>query len=547
MHRRSLSVQLRQLPFGHDESTGLRNDAYDEFFTSENAPLASPIALQTFSGRGKPPTSFAQDLLSSLPLSISPRRLLRYLVPSFLNNRLARQPSSTGDASNPKTTTKVSTLDGLRGVACLLVFSEHYTYNFSNTLLFGYGVEERRELIQYPFIRIFFSGFSMVAIFFVISGYVLSYKPLQQMRSRKNHDLFKTLTSSVFRRGFRLFLPPIIATWIAGFLVYLGAFRAGKAVWLQGNNYYHLHEPPPPEYQGLLNQMRDAVLCSSWILNIWDWNNDLISVGDYDLHTWTLPIEFRCSMALFLVHMATARLRQKFRLLANVSIIIFCILSNRIHINLFFAGMLIADLDMSRQSASGTILPESQDSPASRLKAGSTGWLALFFIGIYLASVPVLGYESTLGYMTLCSWVPPSIHEKAWFIRSVGAVFITWSAANSETLKPFFTNRISTYLGQVSFALYLVHGNVLKSIQYASMPWLYWIAGVEDIKTVSTKSLVTAWLIGLLLVLPVTFWLSDLFWRGVDIPCVRFSRWLEGKLTDESGGADIAEQLISRS
>lgn len=541
MDRRT-SAEHRRLSFESDESTAAGSDLLDDFSTFKNVPLTSSVAAQTLFTRFDRRPFFTRPICSSQLLSMSSRTLLRCLVPSFLHDRLIKQPVLCANARRAGTTTKIRTLDGLRGLACLFVFNEHYTYNFSKSFLYGYGVEDHRTIIQYPGIRLFFSGFSMVAVFFVISGYVLSYKPLQQMRTKKAGELQKTITSSVFRRAFRLFLPPIIATLICGLLVYLGAFNAGKTVWETDGNYLHLHEPTPPEHPGFFNQMRDAAKCSTWILNIWNWNDDMISVGDYDLHTWTMPVEFRCSMALFLMLVATAGLRQNIRLLANATFITFCVVSDWKHVTLFLAGMLIAELDMIRQDTSSALLPISRRlSSRCTNKASSTAWLLLFFLGTYLASVPVSGCDSTPGFVTLCSWVPSTVTDKGWFIRSIGAVSITWSAINSESLKSLFTNRFSLYLGQISFALYLVHGNVLKSLQYASMPWIYSVTGIVDPDIASTHSMVAAWLIGLLGILPVTFWLSDLFWRWVDMPCVRFVRWLEGKLSDELGEEEMIE------
>lgn len=40
---------------------------------------------------------------------------------------------------------------------------------------------------------------------------------------------------------------------------------------------------------------------------------------------------------------------------------------------------------------------------------------------------------------------------------------------------------------------------------------------------------VAAWLMGMLLVLPVTIWTAELSWRAADMPVVRLARWLEGR------------------
>ena len=81
-------------------------------------------------------------------------------------------------------------LDGMRGLAAFAVFLCHLSYGTWDTgHVYGAGEPGEKSantyLLQLPIIRLFYSGPPMVAIFFVISGYALSYKPLKQMRNRK--------------------------------------------------------------------------------------------------------------------------------------------------------------------------------------------------------------------------------------------------------------------------------------------------------------------------------------------------------------------------
>ena len=525
----SLPDDLYRFSFDSDESTAAGSDFSD--MLHEKPPLKVSTAGSSSVSQIRQHMLAIRHIPAFNRLSMVTRRGVRWLVPSFLANP---QPTQHTLETQSKPNTKIAALDGLRGLACLCVFNEHFTYNIDRSFMYGYGVEGHNTTIQRIPFRLLWSGFSMVSLFFVISGYVLSYKPLKQMRSKKMSELQTTLTSSVFRRAFRLFLPGMIATVIAGLFVYLGAFEAGRRIWNTDENYLGLHEPSPPLHPGLINQISDAIKCSTWILDIWKWHDDSVSTGDYDYHTWTLPVEFRCSMALFLMQIATAKLRQNMRLLVVSSFIVFCILSDRKHVQLFLAGMLIAELDMIRQNFNVSALPISQlklTEPNPRLR--SAFWPVLFAIGCYLCSVPVSGADSTPGFITLCNWTPSLISDKAWFIRGIGAVAVVWSAVNSAVLQPFFTNSVSAYLGQISFALYLVHGNVLKSVQYAALPRIYSIVGLEDFDTATSTSMVRAWMLCLALVLPITIWLSDLFWRAVDLPCVRLARWIERVLSDD--------------
>jgi peptidoglycan/LPS O-acetylase OafA/YrhL len=443
------------------------------------------------------------------------------LLPSFITHR---SPSNKADCNS------IAALDGLRGLACLIVFNEHLSYNFTSTFLFGYGVDNRRTIVQWPFVRVLWSGFSMVSTFYVISGYVLCYKPLRQIKANDLHSFHKNLTSSVFRRAMRLYLPSIIAVMICGLLLSLGAFGRASSIFNKDDNYLHLHESPPPIFDTFLAQTYDTAKCALQMLNVWDWTDDL-SANDYDRHLWTIVVEFRSSMVLFLLLLGTSRLRQTCRLLICICFTIFCILTARKDVLLFVSGMLVAELDLIRKSTEPSLLPSTIHRRLPRRLLSSLTWPFTFLLGLYLCSVPVIGCESTTGFVTLTSLVPSCFPDRSAFIRSVGAILTTWSAANSESLKPIFTNRFSLYLGKISFALYLVHGNVLKSLLYSVMPIIYGITNDGTSEGISLSGLVQSWMLGALVVLPVTFWLSDVFWRGVDMPCVRFARWVESKVS----------------
>jgi|SRR5579862_1278700 len=67
-------------------------------------------------------------------------------------------------------------------------------------------------------------GFLAVCIFFVMSGYVCSIKPLKLARAGKADEARKAVSSSAFRRVIRLAIPAGIATTISWFLANVGAY-----------------------------------------------------------------------------------------------------------------------------------------------------------------------------------------------------------------------------------------------------------------------------------------------------------------------------------
>lgn len=134
---------------------------------------------------------------------------LLFLLPSFVctrSNKSSRKLYPT------------SYLDGLRGVAALFVVIHHYSYTFTASSLQGWHAAKdgnHNWFFQLPIIRVVHSGRFMVAIFFAISGYVLSHRSLKLAREGKPVELLDSLASSVFRRWLRLHLPVIASTFIA--------------------------------------------------------------------------------------------------------------------------------------------------------------------------------------------------------------------------------------------------------------------------------------------------------------------------------------------
>jgi hypothetical protein len=164
------------------------------------------------------PTNQRVKLLLKLRLRHLYGKILKLLprekgIPSFI---LALAPSFF--QSSYEYNTKLhptSWLDGLRGFAALFVYFAHYILVWYPTLDKGYASgPDEYYIAQLPYIRVIFSGFGMVCLFFVISGYVLSYSSLQKIRNGDLPALFDTLASSVFRRWLRLFLPIFVSTFI---------------------------------------------------------------------------------------------------------------------------------------------------------------------------------------------------------------------------------------------------------------------------------------------------------------------------------------------
>jgi peptidoglycan/LPS O-acetylase OafA/YrhL len=454
-------------------------------------------------------------------------KLAVVLTPSFLQHWVG------GEASAPSKLHAIAALDGLRGWACLLVFNFHFLFTYTWKVAIGWGFAgENFGIHQLPFVHMLISGHIMVAIFFVLSGYVLSYKPLKTIRSRSFDQTFATLASGTFRRAFRLYIPAIAGIFCVFVAVRLGLYNYSHGVINEGHTIVGTNEQHPRVYKSFSKQSDDLWDTVATLLNPFEYS---LYYNYYNPHLWTIPLEFRSSLILFVVIMGTSRLVAPVRLTMVSGLVWFCMRYGRWEIVLFLFGMLMAEVDLINGTWEQPTRPAA-DIEKTTIRFGSGSkvtlnvsrrrlWVSLFVVGLYFGSCPNIGFKWTPFYRWLWHVTPYTYPEPHRFAQTIGAVLIVFSINHSPDIQKLFTNPLSQYLGKISFAFYVVHGPVLHCLGYALMPNIWNITGKE-----TNFQYCLGFLIGWLICLPISIWLGDIFWRVVDIPSVKFARSLEDRL-----------------
>jgi hypothetical protein len=312
------------------------------------------------------------------------------LIPSFLQQR-SRDGSST---------TKVAPtawLDGMRGLAAFFVYIRHFGAIHHPDIQPGFGSSEsNRYITQLPYIRLLVSGPAMVALFFIISGYALSWGPLRSIHAGTVDKSLERLSSATFRRAMRLFLPGIVSTFFIMLFISMGMYDRGQRAWESPTDVPGFKEPQPPMWRKdpFSVQFWDWVRCSWAWINIW-----AQSGHSYNPHLWTLSVEFRCSIALFMTLLALARTRAWYRLLGLFSMVVYCYYTNAWAEWLFFAGATLAQLKLFQdegqvQLPSATKVEEdsSDDGNPQSLSGADMSRFFVFIVGLYLLSAPDYGH-----------------------------------------------------------------------------------------------------------------------------------------------------------
>ncbi|KAF7867359.1 hypothetical protein EAF04_005442 [Stromatinia cepivora] len=467
----------------------------------------------------------------------SGKRLLQKLaygcIPSFLQRRTIRPGSPKMQKLHP-----TSYLDGLRGVASFIVFMGHYTEENIGWWTEPYGLYEDgapSSPIQLPFIRVLYSARPMVHIFFIISGFVLTFKPLKQIHSEQYSALASTLSSSVFRRAVRLFLPSFITLFIMSISVYYGFSEARYGFPLlsltaQIGNWYET--------------------CWQLLQTSWRWDDPSSPMPRYNPALWTIPVEFAQSMLLFIVILGLSHARINMRLLILACIMSFCFWSAQLHTVEFLGGMFIAEVtllqsynstpsnfpesspilpttefdDKKTESPSGTAFDTTNPSTAYNksifIKAF---WIFNLICGLYISSWTNKHVDEVPLLSILDAHTPkPYQGQRVWFC--LAAFQIVLACTQLPTLQSLFNLPLAQYLGNISYALYLTHNLCLTILEPVFAPVFE--------RTIGKGSFMGrhgVWVAGLLIYGPFILWTADVFWRGIDVPSTKFARWLESK------------------
>ena len=375
----------------------------------------------------------------------------------------------------------------------------------------------------------------MVHVFFVISGFVLSRKPLQLARSHKYDDLHKTLSSSVFRRAIRLYLPAAFSTFFMMLLI-----RAG---WAQ-----------QPMDGGFFVQLTDWLGAVFDITKPWQW--DVMQDLRYDMHTWTLPIEMIMSMLLFITITGLSRCKVPIRFGLMTLIMLYCFRNGRWAAVEFLGGAFIAEVDIiqgERASKATNIQPSnpqdeyrsdnqldaadllpatSADEPTTSAVFKSTAWTVFWWlqmiIALWICGWPNDDADKSPGIAWMFAHAPQPYTDWRripWYI--IASLQIVFACQQLPPMQRFLNTGPIQYLASISFALYLMHGPLFESIGRRIMdPISHSVTGIDD---AGVWELLYIWIVGIFAVGVPCIWASDLFWRFIDRPCVDFARWAERK------------------
>ena len=437
-----------------------------------------------------------------------------FLLPSFLQPRRSgavrggsSDHAATATDKKEKPLHPTAYLDGLRGVAALVVYIFHFGYMWFPFLRDGYGAPgSDNSFWQITGVRVFHSGRGSVTLFFVLSGYVVTAKTValihrNQQRQREaissgqpqkeqevahgHAQVLLSLSGSLFRRPFRLYLPIVASTLIILALTCLdGTFPEGTG---------------PPHIEGGIGAQ-----FAHWLEHTGHLVNPFRSINGragtysppYDGHLWTIPVEFKGSLTVFALLLALAGVSgarlplgprrmgvrvagRWIRIAAEVVAGCWQVKMGDFDQALFCAGLFLVEMSLiiPPSSLSSPLSSSCETTPPTVPEATEVGlpplpprglhfrgrrptaasvrtWLrhawtlALFALAVHLLGWPETKGPYAPGYRMLSDWVPEAYGgeeriQQFWI--SVGAIFFVLALMYSPPvgrLRPRWADRL---------------------------------------------------------------------------------------------------------
>ncbi|CAK4031428.1 acyltransferase like [Lecanosticta acicola] len=498
----------------------------------------------------EPPRTRLGALWRRLPSSPAVRNALsatvEFLKPEFLQRKKAAAPRKGNTAW----------LDGLRGGAALTVCIMHLTVYTHTDMELCYGDRLPNGQLNtspaaLPILRIpFTGGHYSVMLFFVISGYVVPRRLITLLHEGRKDDFVEAVCSAIVRRPGRLFIPVALSTLFLA--VVMGHIIALPV--------------PFPFYK------------SNIVWELYNWFGDMclflfyhrfqLLFTWYNFHTWTIPVELRGSLWLFVWLFATHQMATRSRVLLTCAKLFYLVFwTPGGWYSCFFCGMLTSELDLLAESGQVRLPWDGLRNFFIRRPRLRMFVLHLtLLIGLYLACQPssdgkpreeLLG--ECYGWKTLNRLIPgsykdgpPNNTHYRWYYLIWAAWFTVVGVKEIPWVRWIFETNTAQYLGRHSFALYLIHGPMIGIFSER----VFYLTGVKspiDLDSfVKFGHLYNKWhdapwwpfpdggyaglepnfLFCVALSIPLFLYVAELGTKAFDAPSIKTSNWMYRKMKE---------------
>lgn len=331
---------------------------------------------------------------------------------------------------------KIKYLEGLRGIAALIVLFSHLRLTcFITHQQFLYSIIHKLDInvIFKHFIintlNRFLDGELAVWIFWVLSSYVIS---ILFFKKDENYD--KILIGYFSKRYFRLFIPVFFSIILAYLLLKFGLMYNKDLAIMLGLPYSN----------GWLNSFYNfepnifRAIKSGIYTTFFSYQAD----STYNAVLWTIQNEFLGSLFTFSIFGIIRHNSRRYILYFIITIIL--IKLQMLWLAAFVIGHILCDYDFSDLNSKYLNYTKIFENLIHKFK------LIIFIFSLIFI---IFGIQ-IMSFIRI-----PDIYHK--FVLSI---FIVYICLRNEYYKSIFSSKIPFWLGNVSFSLYLIHLSILCSL-----------------------------------------------------------------------------------
>lgn len=328
-------------------------------------------------------------------------------------------------------TGRIDSFDGLRGIAAVVVVLFHYLCLLHPNLTPTMGVDLAR--VTHTPLHLLWNGQFAVAIFFVLSGYVMA-----AAADKRRGMLLVNCSARYLRMALPVTVSCLLAwLWLTMFPTEADIMKQtidNPSLWL---NFTHQH-PIPPLWTAVINGM-----IGNFIRGYSGFNNVL----------WTMKFELFGSLGIFCLYSFTSeRVRHALLLIAAVIIIKFLP-------DPYLAFVLGAGLFEAQRRGALQCLPTQLPKAA--------------LLGAVLMGSPGEGTHEQYNLPSVpLQW---QVGQSGGLVSILAAALLLYSMLTLPALARILSARVPVFLGRISFGLYLVHVPPL----YTIVAWSY-LQGVPE-------------------------------------------------------------------
>lgn len=311
-------------------------------------------------------------------------------------------------------------------------------------------------LLERPYIRVFFQGRIGVAIFSFVTGYVCCLKPIKLFHAGAQDKAFAAISKSAVRRVPRLVLPVAIVLVLSCLAAQLGAFQVAK-----NSDGWGLDVTSPAYQSDWLVALRDLIRDE---VRVWTHGNSV-----YGAELWTMLPILKGAFWVYCYLLATAHVQQRYRMIIALVLTMYRYCANDPFFGMqFFFGAFMADLQNLNVDESPAPVVAFLTPSKTHMKWLRMFGSAMFLVaGFFVASLPDDHFDYQPWSQNLYKFMAAILPRQPDFPRfssGIGLMLIVMGLHFSDTARTVLASKPFIWLGRMSFAVYLLHNQILRSV-----------------------------------------------------------------------------------